>query len=118
MNDLITLRGIKGFGYHGVFEFERRDGQDFFVDVEMTLNLDDASTTDRLEETVDYGAVANLVLAEIEGEPVDLIERLAGRIAEKIKENYPRVEKVAVTVHKPQAPVDPSFTDISVTIHR
>ena len=118
MNDLITLRGIKGFGYHGVFEFERRDGQDFFADVEMTLNLDDASTTDRLEETVDYGAVANLVLAEIEGEPVDLIERLAGRIAEKIKESYPRVEKVAVTVHKPQAPVDPSFTDISVTIHR
>ena len=118
MRDLITLNGIKGFGYHGVFDHEAKNGQEFIVDVEMQLDLSHASKSDDLNDTVDYGAVATLVVEEITGVRVQLIERLAGRIADRIKSEYPRISTVVVTVHKPKAPVSEDVADISVTISR
>lgn len=116
--DFITIRGIHGFGYHGVFDHEARNGQDFFVDLELTLDLTRASNTDNLEDTVDYGALADLVFNEITGERVALIEKLAGRIADKIKKKHPEISHISVTVHKPKAPISAQASDISVTIHR
>lgn len=118
MSDLIELKGIWGFGYHGVFDHEAKNGQDFFVDVSMYCDLSQASRTDDLTDTVDYGAITDLVVQEITGERVQLNEKLAGRIAEKIKSTYPRVENISVTVHKPKAPVSSEVADISVTINR
>lgn len=118
MKDSIRIDGIKGFGRHGVFDFEKSKGQDFFVDIELNLDLQSASRSDSLSETVDYGAIAAIAREEIEGTSVDLIERLAGIIADRIKAEFQLVEKVAVTVHKPQAPVKESVTDISVTVTR
>jgi dihydroneopterin aldolase len=118
MSDLITLQGIHGFGYHGVFEHEAKNGQDFYVDLEIHLDLSQASISDDLSETIDYGSLADLVVSEITGERVHLIERLAGRIADRIKDLYPQVINIAVTVHKPSAPITAQTTDISVTITR
>jgi len=118
MSDLISLQGIHGFGYHGVFEHEAKNGQDFYVDLEIHLDLLKASLTDDLKETIDYGALADLVVEDITGERVQLIERLAGRIADRIKDKYPQVINIAVTVHKPKAPIAAQTTDISVTITR
>ena len=118
MSDRISLRGIKGFGYHGVFEHEAKNGQDFFVDLEITLDLSKASRTDELADTIDYGALTDLVAAEIAGERVPLIERLAGRIADRIKAQHPEIDWIEVTVHKPKAPVSSEVADISVTITR
>jgi dihydroneopterin aldolase len=118
MSDLITLQGIHGYGYHGVFEQEAENGQDFYVDLEIHLDLSNASNTDDLKETIDYGALADLVVEDITGERVQLIERLAGRIADRIKDKYPQVINIAVTVHKPKAPIAAQTTDISVTITR
>ena len=118
MSDLIKLTGIWGFGYHGVFDHEAKNGQDFYVDLEITLDLSAASKSDDLAETVDYGALADLVVEEITGERVELIERLAGRIADRAKSEFPRIETIAVTVHKPKAPVSAQVADISVTITR
>jgi dihydroneopterin aldolase len=118
MSDAINLKGIQGFGYHGVFEDEAKHGQNFFVDLEIHLDLSKASVTDNLEDTIDYGALADLVVEEITGERVQLIERLAGRIADRIKAGHPRISKIAVTVHKPQAPISAQASDISVTITR
>lgn len=118
MSDVINLRGIQGFGYHGVFEDEAKNGQNFFVDLEIHLDLSKASVTDNLEDTIDYGALADLVVEEITGERVQLIERLAGRIADRIKAGHPRISHIAVTVHKPQAPISAKASDISVTITR
>lgn len=118
MSDLITLQGIHGFGYHGVFEHEAKTGQDFYVDLEIHLDLSKASVSDDLKETIDYGSLADLVVEEITGERVQLIERLAGRIADRIKEKYSQIMNIAVTVHKPQAPISAQTTDISVTITR
>jgi dihydroneopterin aldolase len=118
MSDQITLKGIWGFGYHGVFEEEAKNGQDFFVDLEIYCDLSKASTSDDLADTIDYGALTDLVVEEITGERVALIERLAGRIADRIKLKHPEIELIAVTVHKPKAPVSSEVADISVTISR
>jgi dihydroneopterin aldolase len=118
MSDQINLTGIKAFGYHGVFKEERVHGQTFIADVELNLDLSKASQSDDLESTIDYSKVIDLVVDEIQGEAVNLIERLAGRIADKIKAVFPVVSKVVITLHKPHAPVDAEVKDISVTIIR
>lgn len=118
MSDKISLKGIWGFGYHGIFEHEAKNGQDFFVDLDISLDLSKPSKSDDLAETIDYGALADLVVEEITGERVKLIERLAGRIADRIKSGHPEITSITVTVHKPKAPVSAQTSDISVTITR
>ncbi len=118
MADLIRITGIKGFGYHGVYEAERANGQDFYVDVELEVDLTRASVSDDVEDTINYAEVTDLVVEEITTKPVSLIEKLAGRIAERIKETYAQAALVTVTVHKPLAPVSVEVKDISVTISR
>lgn len=115
--DRITLRRVGAFGRHGVFDHERADGQQFFVDATLGLDLAPAGRSDRLEETVDYGTLAHAIVAEVEGEPVDLIETLAERIAALCLHDD-RVREVEVTVHKPMAPVDVPVGDIAVTVIR
>lgn len=117
MADRITLSGLRATGRHGVFDHERRDGQEFVVDATLWLDLAPAATSDALRDTVDYGALANAIVGHIQGEPLDLIEALAGRIADTCLDD-PRVRQVEVTVHKPQAPIDVPFGDVAVTIAR
>jgi len=118
MADLIEIKGIKSFGYHGVLESEKINGQDFYVDVVLELDLTRASVTDDVSDTINYAEVTDLVVAQITGDPVSLIEKLAGNIADRIKATYPQAAAVSVTVHKPQAPVNAQVKDISVTINR
>ena len=118
MADSIRIIGIKGFGYHGVFEAERANGQDFIVDVELQVDLSRASLSDDVKDTINYAEVTALVVEEITTNPVSLIEKLAGRIAERIKTTFAQASYVTVTVHKPQAPVEAEVKDISVTISR
>jgi len=118
MADLIRITGIKGFGYHGVFEAERTNGQDFYVDVELEVDLTRASVSDDVTDTINYAEVTDLVVEEITTNPASLIEKLARRIAERIKVNFAQAARVTVTVHKPQAPVSAEVKDISVTISR
>ncbi|MCA0329453.1 MAG: dihydroneopterin aldolase [Actinobacteria bacterium] len=115
--DRIALSGVSARGFHGVFEFERREGQTFVVDVVLGVDTRRAAQTDDLADTVDYGSVGSDVVAAIEGEPLDLIEGLAQRIAEACLARD-GVEAVEVTVHKPQAPVGVPFGDVAVTISR
>lgn len=115
--DRIVLRGVEGFGHHGVLAQERAEGQRFLVDLELEVDLQRAGESDNLEATVDYSAVARAAVSVIEGEPHDLIETVAQRIAQQVL-THPLVESVAVTVHKPQAPVGVPFADVSVTVVR
>ena len=118
MADLIEIKGIKSFGYHGVLETERVTGQDFYVDVVLEVDLSRASVSDDVADTINYAEVTDLVVREITGDPVSLIEKLARNIADRIKATYPQAATVSVTVHKPQAPVNAQIKDISVTINR
>jgi dihydroneopterin aldolase len=115
--DLIEIRGIRGFGRHGVFDHERADGQEFTVDVRLEVDIRAAAASDRLADTVDYGRIAEQVHTEIESDPVDLIETLAERIAARCLADR-RVSGVAVSVHKPSAPITVPFDDVVLTVHR
>ena len=115
--DRIAVRGIQAHGYHGVYAEERATGQPFVVDVVLHLDLAPAAASDDVADTVHYGELAQQVVAAIEGEPVDLVETLAQRVADLALAN-PRVEQVEVTVHKPEAPVGVPFDDVAVTLVR
>lgn len=115
--DRVVLTGLRARGRHGVFGFEREQGQDFVVDVTLHLDLAPASTTDDLSRTVDYGVLAEAVVADVQGEPVNLIEALAERVAQTCL-RQPGVRQVEVTVHKPSAPISVAFTDVAVTLTR
>jgi len=115
--DRIRLTGLRVRGHHGVLAAERRDGQDFVVDVTLSLDLRAAGGSDDLADTVDYGALAQALAEVVEGEPLDLLEALAGRLAEVCLSDR-RVGSVEVTVHKPAAPLGRAFSDVSVTVVR
>ncbi|MCG6567736.1 dihydroneopterin aldolase [Tessaracoccus sp. ZS01] len=113
--DRITLTGLTATGFHGVFPQERREGQPFVVDVELELTVDTVS--DQLANTVNYAEIAADVEAVVTSEPRNLIETVAGEIADRCL-SHGRVDRVTVTVHKPKAPINQTFTDVSVTISR
>ena len=115
--DRIEISGVTATGYHGVFEHEKRDGQPFVVDVVLTVDLRRAGRSDALVDTINYGEVAADVVRRIEGEPFDLIERLAEVIAGDALAR-PLVQAVEVAVHKPQAPVGVPFGDVVVRMTR
>src|SRR6478609_3582312 len=113
----IAVPGITARGYHGVFDHERANGQECVADVVLTVDLAAAAASDDLADTVDYGGLASAVAADIEGEPLDLIEALAARIADTCL-RFERVTSVEVTVHKPQAPMPVRVADVAVTLVR
>jgi 7,8-dihydroneopterin aldolase/epimerase/oxygenase len=117
VTDLISLTGLRGYGYHGVYEDERRDGQEFVVDATLELDTAAAAASDDVADTVHYGELATALIAIIEGEPVNLLERLAQRLADRCLSD-PRVAAVTIAAHKPQAPIPHEFTDVAVTIRR
>lgn len=115
--DRITLTGLRVRGNHGVFDFERRDGQDFVIDVILELDLAPAAESDDVTDTVHYGELAGRLAEIVAGDPVNLIETLAHRLADSCLEDS-RVRAATVTVHKPQAPIPHEFADVAVTIRR
>ena len=117
MTDAITLRGLTVRGYHGVYPVEREQGQDFIVDAVLEVDLRQAAATDDVGDTVHYGELAQRLAAVVAGDPVNLIETLAERLAAECLA-YPRVRAATVTVHKPRAPVPLPFADVAVTVRR
>jgi dihydroneopterin aldolase len=117
VTDRIMLTGLRVRGHHGVFEHEKRDGQDFLVDVTVWIDLDTAARTDELADTVDYGALAARAAEIVGGKPRDLIETVATELASDVM-NDDRVHAVEVTIHKPNAPIPLTFADVAVTVRR
>ncbi|HEY7010745.1 MAG TPA: dihydroneopterin aldolase [Jatrophihabitantaceae bacterium] len=117
MADRISLTGLTVRGFHGVYDDERREGQDFVVDVVLDLDIEPAAATDDVAQTVHYGELAQALAEVVAGEPVNLIETLAHRLADVCLADA-RVSAATVTVHKPQAPIPLRFTDVAVTVTR
>lgn len=118
MADRIELSGLECFGHHGVFDFEKQEGQPFIVDVTCWMNFATAGASDDLSDTVDYGALAELVAAVVEGPARDLIETVATEAAEKIMDTFGALHAVEVTIHKPKAPIPRTFGDVAVVARR
>jgi dihydroneopterin aldolase len=106
----------QALGYHGLLEDERKNGQLFIVDVEVELDLSKAGKSDDIKKSVDYNALAILIHNEITGPAVNLIESLAHRIGKKALDSFKEIDEIEVTVHKPKAPIEVSFTDVLVSI--
>jgi 7,8-dihydroneopterin aldolase/epimerase/oxygenase len=115
--DRISVTGIEVFAHHGVLAHERELGQRFVVDLVLELDLSAASASDALSETIDYGRLTGDVAEIVAGEPADLLEVVAGRVAERCLQD-PKVAAVEVTVHKPAAPVPVLVADVAVTLRR
>ncbi len=117
MSDELTITGVVCFAHHGVFDFERRQGQTFVIDLTLGLDTSSAAASDDLRDTVDYGNLVARVKAAVESDPVDLIETVAQRIAGECLTDS-RVEWARVTIHKPDAPIESAFSDVALTITR
>ena len=117
MTDRIELRGLRVRGHHGVFEHERRDGQEFVVDVTVWMDLAPAAASDDLTDTLHYGELAERTAAIVAGEPSNLIETVGARVADMVMADA-RALAVEVTMHKPQAPIPIEFADVAVVIRK
>ncbi|BCN42367.1 dihydroneopterin aldolase [Prescottella equi] len=115
--DRIELRGLKVRGNHGVFDHEKRDGQDFYVDVTLWMDLAPAAASDDLQDTFDYGNLAQRAAAIVGGPARDLIETVAAEIADDVMRDD-RVRGVEVVLHKPSAPIPLTFADVAVVATR
>ena len=115
--DSIRLTGLRIFAHHGVLDFERENGQEFVIDLEIAVDLAPAAASDDVTKTIHYGELAEAVYAAVQADTVDLIETVAERVA-VIALSYERAALVTVTIHKPAAPITVPFGDVSVTITR
>ncbi|NKY47577.1 dihydroneopterin aldolase [Nocardia cerradoensis] len=115
--DRIELRGLRAYGHHGCFDFERREGQEFLVDITLWLDFAKAAATDELSATVDYGELAQRAVAIVSGPPRNLIETVAAEIADDVMRDE-RVVAAEVVVHKPSAPIPHAFADVRVVATR
>jgi dihydroneopterin aldolase len=116
-SDRISLIGLREFGYHGVLAQEREQGQDFVVDAEIELDLGPAAHSDDVADSVHYGELAVALAAVIAGEPVNLLETLATRLIDTCL-SFPLADAATITLHKPNAPIAATFSDVSVRIRR
>jgi dihydroneopterin aldolase len=116
--DRITLTGLRVRGRHGVFEHERREGQEFVVDLTVWADLAPAERSDKLADTIDYGALARLAAEVVAGSPYQLIESVAAVIAGRVLAADGWITAVEVTVHKPAAPIPLTVDDVAVTVYR
>lgn len=118
MSDIeIKIKGISCFGYHGVFEHEKLNGQEFIVDLELKYEASKAIASDNLADTVDYGEIVKAVKQLVENTRRDLIEVLANDLADMLL-NFKLIKKVKVVLHKPYAPVEVKVTDIAVILEK
>ena len=110
---IIALKGLGALANHGVYDFERDRDQRFSADIVMWVET--AGTADDIAATVSYADIADEAMAVLTGTAVDLIETLAETIASRVM-SHEGVVGTEVTVHKPDAPIDHPFADVSVTV--
>lgn len=118
-NYKIQITGLRVFAHHGVFDFERVNGQDFFIDATVWLESQSALVSDDLNDTVHYGTLAEAIVENASNEPVDLIETLAQRLLYMVL-NFggptSPIRRAEITVHKPNAPIPHDFADVAITV--
>jgi dihydroneopterin aldolase len=118
MTDRIFIIGLSLHANHGVMAHEAKVGQTFTIDLDLEINLSDAARSDKVRDTVSYDQVADCASKAFTGQRFRLIEAAGGRVADAILAAFPRVRAIAVTIHKPHAPIAATFSDVGVTIAR
>lgn len=116
--DKIIMRNMKFYGYHGVLPEERERGQNFVIDIEMLADLESASESDELGDSVDYSRAYDVVKNIVENNKFRLIEKLAGNISREMLSKFPKIQEITVIVKKPEAPIDGEFDWMGVELKR
>lgn len=116
--DKILIRDLKIFAYHGVNPEEKRDGQNFVFDIDMSVNMTKACYSDQVDDTVSYAKVIKTVTRVATAEKYDLLEKVAQVTADAIFAEYPDVFDVSITLKKPEAPMKADFGWVGVQIYR
>src|SRR5689334_1525732 len=118
MSDVVFINGLVLHAYHGVAEHERRVGQPFILDLELSTDLKDAARSDKLADTADYGYMVQVVSNAFQTNHYRLVEAAAGAVIDAILDRFPRIDSVRITVRKPHAPIAAVFTDVGATLYR
>jgi dihydroneopterin aldolase len=118
MSDRIFITGLSLHAYHGVMPYEGKVGQTFTIDLELAIDLAAAARSDKVVDTVSYDKVVDCVSQAFTVQRFKLIEAAAGKVADAVLAAFPRVESVAITIHKPHAPIAATFSDVGVTLVR
>lgn len=116
--DVIKIENLKVFAHHGVFEDEKRNGQDFYVNARLVSDLKRAGMTDNLSDSTHYGEVCLQIEKSLTKTNYDLIERAAQAAIEDIMIKFPLIQEVTLELKKPHAPIPMEFESVSVEITR
>lgn len=116
--DKILIRDLKVFAYHGVNSEEKRDGQNFVFDIDLSVNMTKACYSDDIDDTVSYAKVIKTVIRTATQHKYDLLEKAAQVVADAILKEYPDVFNVLITIKKPEAPIKADFGWVGVQIFR
>ena len=118
MSDSVFVKGLVLHAYHGVMQHEGKVGQTFRLDLRLSIDLSEASRSDKLKHTVSYDRVVTTASEAFSARRYRLVEAAAGAVADAVLARFPQVQAVAVTVHKPHAPIAATFDDVGVTVER
>jgi dihydroneopterin aldolase len=118
MSDAVFVHGLVLHAYHGVMQHEGKVGQTFRLDLVLTIDLAEASRSDKLKDTVSYDGVVTTASEAFRARRYRLVEAAAGAVADAVLDVFPQVRAIRVTVHKPHAPIAATFEGVGVTIER
>lgn len=113
-----TIEGLALHARHGALQAERDLGQHFFLDLEISAEIGEATSSDRLEDTLHYGQVIKAASVAFAAKSFNLIEAAAAAVGDALLAQFPKIERIRVTVHKPNAPVAALIDDLAVTVER
>lgn len=116
--DKITVKGLRLFAYHGVNPEEKENGQTFVIDLDYYLDLQDACKSDCVDDTVSYAKAVKVIKKAFTAEKYDLIEKAAQAVCDALFEEFKEIEKIIITLKKPEAPVKAEFDYMAVTLVR
>lgn len=114
----ISLKNMMVYGFHGVFEYEREQGQRFYLDIQLEADVQAAEENDDMEATVDYTAVYALARREVEQRRFLLLEALAAHLADMILQEWAVLQSVTVAVRKPAVPLPGQIDYVEVEVTR
>lgn len=116
--DKIIVKDLKLFCYHGVNPEEKVDGQNFVFDIEAFLDLQLPCKTDNVDDTVSYAKIIKTVRRVAQSEKNDLLEYVAQRVVDELFDEFSKIEKIVLTLKKPEAPIKADFSYVAVQIER
>lgn len=118
MSDTIFVNGLVIHAHHGVMKHEAKVGQRFAIDLLLTIDLRNASRSDKLADTVSYAAIVEVAARAFTARVFRLVEAAGGAVADAVLKEFPQVQSVRVTIHKPHAPISAIFDDVGVILER